>query len=224
MRMFLVPGFSQTAGAWSEVIAALPLRSDVVALDVPPAASFAATVDALGDAGAPGCWVGYSMGARLALALALARPELVRRLVLVSGGVGIDDEHERHARAAADDALAERAQQIGVDAFLDEWLAQPLFAGVPDTARGHRLTDADALAHQLRVLGSGRMPPLRARLATIEVPVLLVTGTRDEKYDAIAVDAAARIADVTHLRVEGGHALLHDAPEAVAAAITAFTR
>jgi len=224
VQSFLVPGFSQTAGAWAEVIAALPLRTEVTALDVPTAPTFIETVDALGDHGGRGAWVGYSMGARLVVTLALTRPELVERVILISGGLGIVDTEARQARAARDDALAARATTIGVDAFLDEWLAQPMFASLPASARRHRLTSADAIAHQLRVLGQGQMPPLRARLGDIGVPVLFLTGTDDSAYGAIARDAVTLVSNGTHVELEGGHALLHDAPQSVADAISAFIR
>jgi pimeloyl-ACP methyl ester carboxylesterase len=45
------------------------------------------------------------MGARLCLQLALARPELVRGLVLIGGTPGIEDAQARAQRAAADDVF-----------------------------------------------------------------------------------------------------------------------
>lgn len=223
MPTFLVPGFTQTAGAWSEVIAALPLRAEVIALDVPNQPTFTDTVDALAVAGGVGMWAGYSMGGRLALTLALARPDLVQRLVLVSTGVGIENDEERHARVIADHELAAHAEALGTERFLDEWMSQPLFAGQPASARSHRIRSADVLAHQLRVLGQGQMPPLWSQLAQLAIPVLLLTGTDDHKYDSIAAQAAARLPQGIHKRIPGGHGLLHEAPVAVARAIEEFT-
>ena len=54
-------------------------------------------------------WLGYSMGGRYALHVALRHPELVRRLVLVSATGGIDDPAERAARREGDEALADRS-------------------------------------------------------------------------------------------------------------------
>ena len=50
--------------------------------------------------------LGYSMGARLALAFALARPHRTAALVLEGGSPGIADARERAARRAADEVLA----------------------------------------------------------------------------------------------------------------------
>ena len=134
---------------------------------------------------------GYSMGGRLALALALRTPERVRRLVLVSASPGLADADERAARRRADEALADRIEAIGVEAFAREWAAQPLFAGQP--ARVAAAAHADRLrrtaaehAAQLRGLGTGVMPPLWERLGELAMPVTLVVGERDAKFRAIA--------------------------------------
>ena len=144
-----------------------------LAVDVPDGLDFAATAAALGDVAARATYVGYSMGGRLCLQLALDRPELVERLVLVSASPGIADDAERAARRDADERLAQEIERDGVDAFLERWLAQPLFATLPRERAGHRRatrrrTPSTRLTHQLRVLGPGRAavelgPARRAR-------------------------------------------------------------
>ncbi len=131
------------------------------------------------------------MGGRLALALALRIPERVRRLVLVSASPGLADAGERAARRAADEALADRIEAIGVEAFAREWAAQPLFAGQPAevaaAAHADRLRrSAGEHAAQLRGLGTGVMPPLWERLGELTMPVSAVVGERDPKFRAIA--------------------------------------
>ena len=75
---------------------------------------------------------------------------------------GIADRRERAARVDADEVLAGRVERDGVDAFLSFWLAQPMFATVPEDAPGladrRRLTP-DYLAACLRRLGAGVMEP-----------------------------------------------------------------
>src|SRR5690606_10540568 len=120
-------------------------------------------VDALAATGGRGTWIGYSMGGRLALGVALAHPQLVERLVLVGASPGIADPGERAARRAGDEALARHLLAVGLDAFLDEWLAQPLFAGLTadEAQRSARRTNtADGLAAALRDLGTGTQPDL----------------------------------------------------------------
>jgi 2-succinyl-6-hydroxy-2,4-cyclohexadiene-1-carboxylate synthase len=220
----LVPGFTQTAGAWDRVAAALRASGhDTAALDAPDADGFVATAIAIGTAGGSGTYVGYSMGGRLCLRLALDRPDLVERLVLVSASPGIADPAERAARRASDEELARDAEHRGVEPFLRDWLAQPLFAtltadaaGLADRSQGHT---AAQLAATLRTLGSGTQEPLWDRLGELSMPIALVTGRADTKFDAIndAMEAACTEAVVTRVRLDGGHALPLEQPAALAA-------
>jgi 2-succinyl-6-hydroxy-2,4-cyclohexadiene-1-carboxylate synthase len=224
--MVLVPGFTQTAAVWDDVRAALPPEITSVALDLPDGLDFAATAAALGDAGGPAVYVGYSLGGRLCLQLAVDRPDLVEGLVLVSATAGIADDAARVARRAADDELARRVEHDGADAFLEHWLAQPLFATLPATpaVRTARLgAGAEArIAHQLRALGQGVQAPLWDELEELDVPVALVTGASDAKYDAIADEMFERIDDCMHVTLDGGHSLPLEQPGPLADVLVTF--
>jgi 2-succinyl-6-hydroxy-2,4-cyclohexadiene-1-carboxylate synthase len=226
-RVVLVPGFTQTAASWSAVATELEAACEVVTLEVPVCSSFEATAGALADAGGRGTWIGYSMGGRLALRLALDRPEVVDALVLVSATAGLESRNERRDRVAADEQLARRIETDGVESFLESWLAQPMFRSVPPGAPGlteRKSATPAALAHQLRVLGTGAMEPVWDRLPELAMPVLIVTGTRDEKFDAIGARMQRHVADATHVRLPGGHALPLEHPTELAAAIASFVR
>ena len=228
MRVVLVPGFTQTASSWSAVAHVVGESCDVRAVDLPEVSDFATTADAIGDAGGPGIYAGYSMGGRLCLRLALDRPDLVRGLILVSGTPGIEDASERAARVASDERWADLAERAGVDAFLEQWLAQPMFATVPRDAPGladrRSLTPA-FLAACMRRLGTGAMEPMWDRLPELTMPVLLVTGALDEKFTAIARRMLDRLpADATHAELAGGHALLLEQPDALGNVIADFAR
>ena len=228
MPVVLVPGFTQTASSWSAVARVVDESCEVRAVDLQEVDDFPATAGAIGGAGGPGIYAGYSMGGRLCLRLALDQPELVRGLILVSGTPGIEDAAERAARVASDEQWAELAERAGVDAFLAQWLAQPMFATVPRDAPGladrRSLTPA-FLAACLRQLGTGAMEPMWDRLAELTMPVLLVTGTRDEKFTAIARRMLDRLpAGATHTELDGGHALPLEQPEALGNVIADFAR
>jgi 2-succinyl-6-hydroxy-2,4-cyclohexadiene-1-carboxylate synthase len=202
------------------------MSCDVRAVDVPPPGTFAATAGAIGTAGGAGIYVGYSMGGRLCLRLAIDRPDIVRGLMLVSTSPGIADPAERAARVEADELLAESVERDGVGPFLDSWLAQPMFATVPPEAPGladrRRLTP-EFLAACLRRLGAGAMDPMWAEVAQLKMPVMLVTGDRDDKYTAIARRMLERMRpDVAHVRLDGGHALPLEQPEVLGGLVTAF--
>jgi 2-succinyl-6-hydroxy-2,4-cyclohexadiene-1-carboxylate synthase len=127
----------------------------------------------------------------------------------------------RRARIESDNALADRIEQIGVAAFLDEWLARPLFAHLPaDRAhRVERLRNTPAgLASSLRRAGTGAQEPLWDRLGELTMPVLAIAGSLDEPYVAIARQMVARIgAHATFAEIAGaGHTTHLEAPDATA--------
>jgi 2-succinyl-6-hydroxy-2,4-cyclohexadiene-1-carboxylate synthase len=222
----LVPGFTQTIASWRGVRRILDESCEVVALDVPERETFDATAVAIGGQGKRAIYVGYSMGGRLTLRLALERPELVQALVLVSSTAGIADEAARHDRIMSDELLAISAERDGVDAFLEKWLAQPLFAGVPPDAPGlreRRGLSEHYLAHCLRVLGAGAMEPMWDRLGELQMPIALVTGTSDAKYEKIALAMLERLrGDVVHRRLDGGHALPLEQPAVLGGYLASF--
>jgi 2-succinyl-6-hydroxy-2,4-cyclohexadiene-1-carboxylate synthase len=229
-RVVLVPGFTQTAGAWDRVAGALRASGhDPLALDVPVTADFVSTAAAIGAAGGAGAYAGYSMGGRLCLRLALDRPDLVDRLVLVSASPGIANASERATRRASDEELARDVEHRGIEPFLRDWLAQPLFAtlgadrsGLAARAKGHTAAE---LAATLRTLGSGTQEPLWDRLGELRMPIALVTGKADTKFDRIndAMEAACRAAaSIARVRLDGGHAVPLEQPDALAAFLSGW--
>jgi 2-succinyl-6-hydroxy-2,4-cyclohexadiene-1-carboxylate synthase len=167
------------------------------------------------------------MGGRIALHLALQTPRLVDALVLVGATAGIDDPVDRATRRESDEGLAALVERVGVDAFLDRWLAQPLFAGLDPAAAGReeRLANpAGVLAAHLRRLGTGTQAPLWSRLAELEMPVLVVAGERDQKFTALGRRLVAGIGSNAELALVAGagHACHLERPEGFAAAVVPF--
>ena len=130
----LVHGFTQSERSWS----AIPLDDAIARCGFPTISTSSRPRTPLGDEGGQATYVGYSMGGRLCLQLALDRPDLVDDLVLVSASPGIADDAERAARRTSDESLAHEVERDGVDAFLERWLAQPLFASLSRDAAGRR--------------------------------------------------------------------------------------
>lgn len=167
------------------------------------------------QAGEPVHLLGYSMGGRLALYVALAYPERVRSLVLESASPGLITEAERTARRAADEALADRILVQGMQAFVRDWEALPLFASqssLPAEVKlqQHNLRLANrsvGLAGSLRGMGTGAQPSLWDRLGALTCPVLLVVGERDARFSAINQRMLERIPNVALAVIpDAGHA------------------
>lgn len=225
MRVVMVPGFSLRASMWDQVAHVLDGAWEPVPIDVPATGDFLATSHAIGDLGGAGAYAGYSMGGRLALQLALDRPDLVHALILVSATAGIADHAERRRRLLEDAALADWIDDNGRELFLDMWLDKPIFTGLdPVIARRNRLESANDISGQIRRLGQGEQPSLWNRLNELEMPVLLVAGERDPKYVAIATELMTDVGINADLDVIPGatHALPLEWPAAVGMCINDF--
>lgn len=173
----------------------------------------------------PDIVIGYSLGGRIALHLALAFPDLVERLVLIGATGGLDSEEERKQRRVADESLADHLEEVGVGVFLDEWLSQPMFASLTaeQSFRELRATNSTAgLASSLRLCGVGTQESLWDRLNTLTMPVLVLAGSNDEKFTQLGHRLVASIGNNASFEsvADAGHSAQLENPAATAAAIT----
>lgn len=234
-QVILLHGFTQSGAAWGPVTRALLADGHhVVTVDAPGhgrsgevAADLWQSAALIVEAAGAGDYVGYSMGARMALHVALAHPEAVRTLVLVSGTGGIDTEADRAARRAGDEEIARRIERDGVPSFLRWWLERPLFATLPAEAAAldSRLGASPAgLAASLRLAGTGTQEPLWDRLGAIEAPTLVVVGELDTAYRRQGDRLVASIGSNASLVVipGAGHAVPLERPGPLGEALLAF--
>ncbi len=190
----------------------------------------AALVRGLGYAEA--VWLGYSLGGRTALQVAVQRPDVVSALILEGASPGLATAREREERIVADEALAQLLEREGIEPFVDYWQSISLWH-----SQQHTLTDAQraalrrgriaqhpvGLANSLRGMGTGSQEWVGDRLGELRVPVLLTAGTLDTKYSAIAREMAAAIPSSTVQLIEGGgHAAHLEQPDAFAALVRGF--
>jgi 2-succinyl-6-hydroxy-2,4-cyclohexadiene-1-carboxylate synthase len=232
----LAHGFTQTRRVWGSLETRLAAHHRVLLVDMPGhgrsdpvRATLPEGAGLLAAAGGRATYLGYSMGARFCLHLALAQPGVVEGLVLISGTAGIEDPGERRARRQSDEAMAEEldppagraGNPVALESFLRRWLENPMFAGIGPAAAGlaERLTNTGAgLASSLRLAGTGTQPPLWAALPRLRMPVLVLTGQRDAKFTALGRRMARSIGpNAVHCVVPGtGHAPHLERPGAVA--------
>jgi 2-succinyl-6-hydroxy-2,4-cyclohexadiene-1-carboxylate synthase len=224
--VLLAHGFTQTAQSWSLVQQLLRSRGfdDSKAIDLPGHGSASdvradlwGSADHLVAAGGRTTYIGYSMGGRVSLHAALAHPHVVERLVLIGATAGIDNADARAQRRTDDQLLADRIETIGVEAFIDEWLQNPLFAGLTpnQSLREDRLRNtADGLASSLRLAGTGTQAPLWDRLIEISCPVLLLVGQHDQKFRATAERMATALPNAELRAIDdAGHSVHLEQPE-----------
>ena len=194
-KICFVHGFTQTGNSWRNIAASLG-DSTSTCIDAPDHGESQGTSltlqesgDAIAQVATGMVLIGYSMGARMALHAALQHPHSMTGLVLVSGTPGIEDASERAARVKSDDELAMHIESVGTSVFIEEWIRQPLFALSEfgdDEIRDRCRNTAASLASSLRMCGTGKQDPLWSQLHSIELPVLLIAGSRDEKFSVIA--------------------------------------
>lgn len=176
-------------------------------------------------------WVGYSMGARVALQLAINKPELVEGLVLISASAGYPDPESRAARIDADNALADRIAGWGMEQFIDYWLDLPLFESFKRLPRSfqqamraeRKKNSPVGLANSLRGMGSGAMLPAWAHLPDLEVPTLVLAGELDERFVAMARSMAAGLSEADlSIISDVGHSVHLESPQRFLRAIIGY--
>jgi 2-succinyl-6-hydroxy-2,4-cyclohexadiene-1-carboxylate synthase len=172
--------------------------------------------------------VGYSLGARLALGLALRHPSRVARLTLISAHPGLATQSERVQRRASDATWCELLETRGIEAFVDAWQAQPLWASqarlpaaVSTQKQQERLSHtASGLCRSLRVTGLAEMPCYLPALSEIQAPIDVLAGALDRKFCDLAQVIAK---NSTRARIEivpeAGHDLLLERPDFITAVI-----
>jgi 2-succinyl-6-hydroxy-2,4-cyclohexadiene-1-carboxylate synthase len=152
---------------------------------------------------APVTLLGYSMGGRLALYLAVHYPDEIDRLILESASPGLASEEKRQQRRISDEQLAERIEREGIPAFVDYWENIALFTSqknlteaIQIALHAQRLSNsATGLANSLRGTGTGIQPSLWGKLAEIHQPTMLLTGELDTKFHTIAEQMKTKMPD-----------------------------
>ncbi|MFP6665046.1 MAG: 2-succinyl-6-hydroxy-2,4-cyclohexadiene-1-carboxylate synthase [Deltaproteobacteria bacterium] len=247
--MVLLHGFTGNVTSWDDLGSRLESSYRVVRVELPghgaspaPADPAAARLPAVADALAARLdrlgierahFIGYSMGGRALLHFAAAHGKRILSMAVLSASPGIEDSEERAVRAAADSALARRLEGEGLEAFVERWMAQPLFASLAQidpasfaAERARKLSGkAPAFAAALRAMSPGHQPSLWTALADMAAPALIVAGTLDEKYGAIATRTVAAMPQARLALLAGaGHSLLVEKPAELAALIEDFLR
>lgn len=245
--LLLLHGFTGSAAAWHPFLPDWSRRFRTVAVDLPGHGRTGAPRDSaryrteaavddlcrlmdrlsIGRAAV----LGYSMGGRLALSLAMLRPERVAALILESSSPGLASAEERVARVKQDEALADRIEREGIERFVDYWENLPLFASVkrlPDDVRerlrrGRLANRTHGLAGSLRGMGTGVQPSWWHRLPELNVPVQLITGERDAKFRGIAERMQRALPDCRLAVVpDAGHLVHVEKPELFATIVVNF--
>lgn len=233
-------GFTENDTVWSDVLRGAipelvcPLLPGHGWKPCPPATCVESVADDLAArhlASGPADLLGYSMGGRIALLIALRHPRLVRRLVLVSSGPGFKDGVLQGSRRTHEMALAETLEDDGLGPFVAMWEKNPILApakplprSVEEDVRARRMDhDPLGLAGALRQLGAGAMPNLWERLGEVACPTLLIAADADRRYVEVMGEMATAMPKARlEIVAEAGHGIHREQPEAVRRLVADF--
>jgi len=169
------------------------------------------------------CWLGWSLGGRVAMQAALLAPERIERLIAVaasprflaepgSGWPGVDPQVlEGFARGLEQDYRKTLQQFLSIQALGSERAKQEI-----RLLREGLFAHGEPVLAALRgALGILRSADLREQIAAIRCPTLFLAGARDTLMPVEAAQWSAEKIPGAHLRVvEGaGHAPFISHPE-----------
>ena len=169
--------------------------------------------------------LGYSMGGRIALALACAMHQqesklahLLQHLHLVSASCGLDHEQARSERRQDDQKWIDLLLTGELDEFLTLWSQQKVLSIKPLDpimensfySRQH-MHDPFQLAYAFHILGLASMPPYHALLPQVLTPTTCYTGQLDQKFHLKAQQICQGLPHGHHHVVpQAGHRLLYE--------------
>ena len=174
---------------------------------------------------------GYSMGGRAALNYAIAKPNMVKGLILESASAGIKNEKEREARRKSDEELATYIEKNSLEDFAAMWLDQELF-GTLRRFSNNKLKDIKeekaknskiGLANSLRGFGTGMMPYLASELVKQKIPTFLITGGLDDKFTELNQSLKKLTPNIKHkILSTAGHNTHLEEPKKFVEAVNGF--
>lgn len=250
--ILLLHGFTGSSQNWQPLLPSLTPHFQIIAPDIlghgrsaspsdptryhiaQVAADIVALLDLLDQhTSDPAHLLGYSMGGRLALYLAVHYPERFASLILESASPGLKTAAAREERRQKDNALADRIEQDGIEAFVGFWESLSLWdsqkqlpAEIRAQLRQQRLQNNPiGLANSLRGMGTGVQPSLWHKLPEITMPVLLLTGELDHKFCTIGEEMTPLLPQAKHVTLAGaGHTIHLEQPTQYSQTVVSFLK
>lgn len=176
--------------------------------------------------------LGYSMGGRLVMQALQEDADLFSGAILVSANPGLKSEEEKQTRIQADHIWAEKFRKTPWDELMNQWNAQGVFnqptkpsADHIVLARDESAFDRELLAEVLELWSLGYQRDFEPVLKELELPVLLLTGSADQKFTTLSAEIADKPAwgDRVHVVIEqAGHRVPWDSPRDFRAIVAKF--
>jgi 2-succinyl-6-hydroxy-2,4-cyclohexadiene-1-carboxylate synthase len=173
--------------------------------------------------------IGYSLGGRLAQALALKQIQKIQALVLLSTSAGLKTQAERAARQSWEIAWVKKFEQETPSELLAQWHAQSLFGALSShpnypALKLRRLENSGKkLAEVMIKMGTSAQPSFWPKLAQFQFPSLYLCGEKDASYVKLGREICLALPQAQQVIIPGvSHALLTEAPEIILSEIRLF--
>lgn len=175
--------------------------------------------------------LGYSMGGRLLLNLAVRNPHFFARLILISCSPGLTSAEERRQRRISDEKWIHTLENTSLNKFLAAWWEQPIMRGMKNLPQHERdeifarrrNNSPDGLVRSLQNHGTGVLPSLWEQLPEIQIPTLIIVGAEDQKFREIGASMAEKLPRSNFCIIpNSGHAPHIENPGATADRIQSF--
>lgn len=134
---------------------------------------------------------GYSLGGRVALSYSIKYHNKILGAILESSTAGIEAISDKKERVEHDLLLADKIKSEGMEWFMKFWLELPMFHSLKekfdiDYIRNERAkNNVIGLSNMLAGFSTGLMSSYWQELKYLEFPVLLITGSEDQKFTDI---------------------------------------
>ncbi|GAB4021920.1 MAG: 2-succinyl-6-hydroxy-2,4-cyclohexadiene-1-carboxy late synthase [Bdellovibrio sp.] len=135
--------------------------------------------------------LGYSMGSRILMEVALRNLSSIDKIIVESGNPGIEDEKERAKRFESD---CQAFKNIDFQLFLERWYRGPLFSHLNESVRNElilskfTLHQPQQLAQAMRIFSPGQQKNLWPDIKKLNGH--FIAGEWDHKYSQIGLRLA----------------------------------
>ena len=200
----------------------------------PAAYSMEQVVDDLGRVldwaapGQPAVVGGLSFGGLASQHFALAHPERVSALLLLSSGPGFKNPRSQAGWEAQVGRIADRLERVGFEGFTQGRAGpssiglRPELPAAQAAARAIEAQDPMGVAHFGRRV-AGPAPSTLADLHRLDLPTLVLVGAKDNAYLRAAQVMAAKLPRATSVVIEGaGHVVNIEQAEELSRAVLEF--
>lgn len=152
--------------------------------------------------------IGYSLGGRFALELYQRNPVKYQGLVLICTDPGLEEDSKRDALIKNDEVWATSFKEMEWTEMISTWNALPTLGGIHNpTSPSEKDFNRESLSKLWSLTSKANNPSLWSLIPKIHCPLLIITGSRDTRFNDIGKEINKKSNTLTrHIEFENcGH-------------------